>query len=134
MVAPPPFAACVPREIATGRWRSQDSCPAVRGQSSGARQAPCGGAVACRLHLQAAGGTARMTVPGPRTMSPELEERLDTTMRSKLSWMMVTVAAALAWGAGCDSNQSGNVRAKKVGDLSHALVDRGWGTGDLMDA
>ncbi|HET6146515.1 MAG TPA: metallophosphoesterase [Polyangia bacterium] len=53
-------------------------------------------------------------------------------MRSKPSWMMVTVAAALAWGAGCDSNQSGNISAKEVGDLSHALSQRGWGTLDLV--
>ena len=46
--------------------------------------------------------------------------------------MMVTVAATLAWSGGCDSNQSGNVRAKKIGDLSHALVDRGWGASDLV--
>jgi hypothetical protein len=45
-------------------------------------------------------------------------------MRGKLNWMMITVAAALAWGSGCDSNQSGNVRATKVGDLSHALANR----------
>lgn len=53
-------------------------------------------------------------------------------MRSKLNWMMVTVAAALAWGSGCDSNQSGNIRAKTVGDLSHALGDRSGGANGVM--
>jgi hypothetical protein len=53
-------------------------------------------------------------------------------MRRQLSWMMVTIAAALAWGAGCDGNQSGNIRAKTVGDLAHALDARGWGAPDLV--
>ena len=45
-------------------------------------------------------------------------------MRVMLSWMMVSVAAALSWGSGCDSNQSGNVHATKLGDLAHVLGKR----------